>query len=183
MLIIAKKDDVILRHARPEDFVAIDHITITCYTPIYESFIEMVGREAYQEIYYDPENPWPENKTSQNHRLFKEHPEWIWVLEKRGEVFGYVSFKLRPGKNYGIFDNNAVLPSHGDQGWGKFMYRHVLKYFRSLGIRFALVETGLDDAHIPARKAYEGVGFDHQDRITIYYQDLDKFNAGSDPKE
>ena len=60
------------------------------------------------------------------------------------------------------------------------MYRHVLKHFRSAGLRFALVETGLDDAHIPARRAYEGVGFDHQDRITVYYQDLDKRNSDSE---
>ena len=40
------------------------------------------------------------------------------------------------------------------------MYVHVLDRFRSLGLRYAHVDTGLDDAHIPARPAYEAVGFD-----------------------
>ena len=40
------------------------------------------------------------------------------------------------------------------------MYRFVLDHFRRLGLRYAHVDTGLDDAHIPARRAYEAVGFD-----------------------
>jgi hypothetical protein len=40
------------------------------------------------------------------------------------------------------------------------MYRAALDRFRSLGLRFAHVDTGLDDAHIPARRAYEAAGFD-----------------------
>ena len=40
------------------------------------------------------------------------------------------------------------------------MYAHVLDHFRSLGLRYAHVDTGLDDAQIPARRAYEAVGFD-----------------------
>lgn len=160
----------------------IDEITVACYTPIHESFIEMVGKEAYQEIYYDSKKPWPERKIQQNHKLFREHPAWIWVLENKGRIIGYVSFKTRPEKNHGIFDNNGILPSHAGQGWGKFMYRYVLNYFRNQGLKFALVETGLDDSHIPARRAYEGVGFDHQDLITVYYQDLDRLNPGSEPE-
>ncbi|MHA1993020.1 MAG: GNAT family N-acetyltransferase [Candidatus Hodarchaeales archaeon] len=179
-MIIAQKNNVVLRHAKKIDFSQIDEITVICYSAIYQSFVEMVGKDVFQGIYYNSELPWPESKKIQNHNLFAEHPDWIWVLEEQEHLFGYVSFKLKPEKNYGIFDNNGVLPTHAGQGWGKFMYRHVLKFFRSTGLRFALVETGLDAAHIPARRAYEAVGFDHQDLITMYYQDLSKKNPGSE---
>ena len=52
------------------------------------------------------------------------------------------------------------------------MYRHVLHRFRELGLRFAHVDTGLDDAHIPARRAYEAVGFDRTVPDVDYWQDL-----------
>ncbi len=177
---IGEKEGVVLRYAEKKDFPEIDEITVVCYSEIYESFVQRVGEEVFKGIYFNPELPWPESKTTQNHKLYSEHPEWIWVLENQEGVFGYVSFILRPEKNYGIIENNGILPSYTGEGWGKYMYRHVLKFFRSSGLRFALVETGLDDAHIPARRAYEGVGFDHQDRITVYYQDLDMNNPGSE---
>jgi ribosomal protein S18 acetylase RimI-like enzyme len=62
------------------------------------------------------------------------------------------------------------------------MYRHVLQYFRNQGIRFVWVETDLDEPHVPARRAYEAVGFDRQQRIVIYRQDLAQRNPGSEPE-
>ena len=179
-MIIDQRKQAILRQAKEKDLSRIDEITVICYSAIYESFVENVGKDIFQGIYFKSELPWPKSKTIQNHNLFAEHPDWLWVLEDQDNIFGFVSFKLKPEKNYGLIDNNGVLPAYAGQGWGKFMYRHVLKHFRSAGLRFALVETGLDDAHIPARRAYEGVGFDHQDRITVYYQDLDKRNSDSE---
>jgi len=84
----------------------------------------------------------------------------VWVLEDTGWVFGYVTFWLFPERSYGHLDNSAVDPSCRGEGWARFMYVHVLEQFRSLGLRYAHVDTGLDDAHIPARAAYEAVGFD-----------------------
>jgi hypothetical protein len=52
------------------------------------------------------------------------------------------------------------------------MYRSVLRHFRDLGLRWAHVDTGLDDAQIPARRAYEAVGFDRRVPTVEYWQDL-----------
>ena len=111
-MIIGEKDGVILRYTMKEDFDQIDEITIICYSQIHESFVNMVGEEIYKGIYYNPELSWPKSKTIQNHNLFSEHPDWIWVLEKKAHIFGYVSFKLKPEKNYGIIVNNGVLPAY-----------------------------------------------------------------------
>jgi hypothetical protein len=61
------------------------------------------------------------------------------------------------------------------------MYRHVLEHFRSQGLRFACLNTGLDPAHAPARRAYEAVGFDRQVPVVEYWQDLTQRNPGSEP--
>ena len=82
------------------------------------------------------------------------------MLDDAGEVFGYVSFWLVPERSYGHLDNNAIDARRAGQGWATFMYRRVLDRFRELGLSYAHVDTGLDDAHIPARRAYEAVGFD-----------------------
>jgi hypothetical protein len=50
-----------------------------------------------------------------------------------------------------------------------------------VGLRFAHVDTGLDDAHIPARRAYEAVGFDRAVPTVEYWRDLSRLDAASQP--
>jgi ribosomal protein S18 acetylase RimI-like enzyme len=178
---IGTKDTAILRRAQPEDMPRIDEITIVCYTAIQESWVAMQGYEIYRAL-NDPDKNWEERKTGQNRELFAEHPEWVWVLELDSQIFGFVTFKIIDivaGKKLGIIENNGVLPEYTGMGWGKFMYRHVLNYFRDQGLIVAFVETGLDDPHISARKAYEAVGFDRMAPVAYYWQDLLKNNLGS----
>ena len=157
---IAQRDEVVLRHATEADLPAIDHLTAIGYEPIQESFVAMLGADLYETVQANPGQTWEQRKAQQNRRLFAEHPEQVWVLEDTGWVFGYATFWLFPERSYGHLDNSAVDPSCRGEGWARFMYVHVLEHFRSLGLRYAHVDTGLDDAHIPARAAYEAVGFD-----------------------
>ena len=180
-MIITEKEGVVLRLAREADLARVDEITIICYTPIAESYISLLGPECYEVVKHDPHLTWQERKTGQVHRLFGQHPEWLWVLEKAGLVIGFIMFYLIPDQGYGHIDNNGVHPDYAGQGWGTFMYRHVLAHFRQQGLRFAHVDTGLDPAHIPARRAYESVGFDRQVPTVEYWQDLAKNNPGSRP--
>lgn len=177
---LAERDGFLLRYARADDMTAIDKITIICYTPIHENWVAMHGEMIYNRIYGHRE-PWEADKTKQNHDLFFQHPEWVWVLEKDAQVIGYVTFSINFDKSLGTIENNGVLPQYAGKGLGKFMYRQVLDYFRKQGLTIAFVETGLDAPHIPARKAYEAVGFDRMAPIALYWQELERNNPGSDP--
>jgi ribosomal protein S18 acetylase RimI-like enzyme len=178
-LTIAERDGAVLREARREDLPAIDALTVEGYAAIQESYVSMLGEETYEAVPHRPELTWEERKCAQNRDLFDEHPAQVWVLERDGVVFAYVTFWLFPEQSYGQIDNNAVARVDAGQGWATFMYRHVLERFRSLGLRFAHVYTGLDDAHAPARRAYEEVGFERQVPVVEYWQDLSKRNPGS----
>jgi len=177
---LARRDGAVLRLARSTDLPAIDELTVLGYGAIQESYVAMLGAECYDAVRNEPQLTWDERKATQNRRLFAEHPEQLWVLDD-GQVFGYVSFWLVPEQQYGHIDNNAVHPDRAGRGWATFMYRHLLEHFRALGLRFAHVDTGLDDAHIAARRAYEAVGFDHTVPIVEYWQDLRALNPGSTP--
>ena len=157
---IAQRDGVVLREAHEEDLPAIDALTVAGYEAIQASFVAMVGDDLYETVHAEADRSWDERKCAQNRVLFAEHPEQVWVLDDAGEVVGYVTFWLFPERRYGHLDNNAVAADRAGQGWATFMYREVLDHFRALGLEYAHVDTGLDDAHIPARRAYEAVGFD-----------------------
>ena len=176
--IVAMRSGAVLRLAQEGDLEAIDRLTIDGYQPIQESYVAMLGEECYEAVRLEPELSWEERKTKQNRDLYAAHPEQVWVLEQDGDVFGFVTFWL-VGGSYGHLDNNAVRADRAGEGWGTFMYRHVLEHFREQGLRFAHVDTGLDDAHIPARRAYEAVGFDRMVPGVDYWQDLRRRNPGS----
>ena len=179
---IAERDRFVLRHATERDMARIDEITITCYADIQRSWEEIHGEEIYSAVYRHPEKTWQEEKTEQNHTLFKDHPECLWVLEHKDETVGYVSFSVNEKKSIGTILNNGVIPEYAGNGLGRYMYRHVLQHFRNTGVRFAFVETGLDDPHTAARRAYEAVGFDRQAQIALYWQDLRENNPNSLPE-
>jgi hypothetical protein len=141
--VIAERNGSVLRHAFEADLPAVDGLTVDCYRPIWESYVAMLGEECYEAVRHDPELTWEERKIRQNRDLFAEHPEWLWVLAEREQVFGFVSFWLVPEKSYGHIDNNGVRRDRAGQGWATFMYRHVLQAFHDAGLRFAHVDTGL----------------------------------------
>jgi ribosomal protein S18 acetylase RimI-like enzyme len=177
--IIARRGDAILRVATEADLDAIDVLTVDGYRAIQESYVAMLGEDCYDEVRPQPELRWDERKTRQNRDLFADHPDQLWVLERDGDVFGFVGFWLFPTQSYGHIDNNAVRADEAGHGWATFMYRQVPDHFREQGLRFAHVDTGLDDAHIPARRAYEAVGFDRALPNVDYWQDLSSGNRGS----
>ena len=178
-MVVATKGGAVLRHAVEQDLAAVDALTVESYRAIQESFVAMLGDDCYDAVRLEPELTWEERKIQQNRRLYDEHPEQLWVLEEDGDVFGFVSFWLFPDKSYGHIDNNGLRADRVGQGWATFMYRHVLEHFRAQGLRFAHVDTGLDDAHIRARRAYEATGFDRQVPTVDYWQDLSLRNPGS----
>ncbi len=178
---IAELDGKILRFAKKEDMPYIDQITIVCYQKIHESWVEHQGSDIAEGL-SKPGVSWEEAKTKQNHDLFEKNPEWLWVLEENGVPIGFMSFILLLDKKLGIIENNGVLPSHAGKGLGKFMYRHALQYMRRQGMRFVFLETGMDDPHIPARRAYEAVGFDRKFHGVYYWQNLDENKPESFPQ-
>lgn len=177
--IIGRRDDTVLRVATDADLDAIDRLTTEGYASIQESHVSMLGEDCYETVRHQAELRWDERKRRQNRDLYAEHPDQLWVLERNGDVLGFVSFWIFSAQSYGHIDNNAVRSDEAGRGWATFMYRHVLDHFRELGLRFAHVDTGLDDAHIPARRAYEAVGFDRAVPNVDYWQDLTARNPGS----
>ena len=109
--LVARRGDASLRCALHSDLPAVDAVTVVCYRPIQESYVNMLGEPCYEAVRHQPELSWEERKILQNRNLYAEHPDRLWVLEEGGDLFGYVSLWLVPEKQYGHIDNNGVHPS------------------------------------------------------------------------
>lgn len=182
MTVIARRRGAVLRHATAADLPAIDAIAIACWTPIHQGFRELLGEVIYEERARGLPS-WQENKCQQLHAHFERAPDQLWVIDRDGEVVAFVTFLLNDQQRIGSIGNNGVRPDAAGQGWGTYMYRHVLDHFRARGMRLATVHTGLDWGHAPARRAYEAVGFAHATPFVDYWMDLEQRHPGSMPEE
>jgi GNAT superfamily N-acetyltransferase len=66
---------------------------------------------------------------------------------------------LTDGERVGEIYMIAVDPSHQRAGVGSLLTTHALDWMKGEGMRLAMVETGGDPGHAPARRTYERAGF------------------------
>ena len=157
-----------IRAYRPEDLPILMDIGNRAWQPIYRMF-----REAYGEELFRLRTPNPDTAKGEQIRSHCErHPEWVFVCEEEGKIVGFVTFMLDENRKIGTIGNNARDPECKRKGVGQQMYKAVLDFFREKGMRFATVHTGLDDAHAPARRAYERAGFNLSHSDINYFMEL-----------
>ena len=162
-------DDVIIRALKPDDVETLAEIGLAAWTPVFEVRRKMVGDDIYDTV-------WPdalERKANQIRRACEpEHAAHVRVAETGGKVAGFVTFYADVDAGVGEIGNNAVHPDFQGRGIGGRMYAAVFDELRAMGVRIVKVSTGGDDAHLPARRAYEKAGFDLSLPSVTYYRKL-----------
>ena len=83
----------------------------------------------------------------------------IWVATDANSVVGFVAVKLHSEDSMGEIYMVAVDPSFQGQGIGSALIEFALERMKNAGMSIAMVETGGDPGHAPARHTYEKVGF------------------------
>ncbi len=154
-----------IRNYIGSDYETLVSIANHAYAKIYEGFREQLGEDIFSILYRNSF----ESKAAQIRNHVDAHPDWCYVAERNGKIVGFITFAFVREIGLGLISNNAADPDSGEKGVGQEMYAAVLERFRSEGMRLAQVTTGLDEAHAPARKAYERAGFrEHKESITYY---------------
>jgi ribosomal protein S18 acetylase RimI-like enzyme len=158
-----------IRPYKASDLPHLMDIGNRAWRPIRAEVRKVLGDRMYAVIQPDPE----QSKGEQIKAHADQWPDWVWVAEtEEGCVVGFVTFHVDTDKRVAEILNNAVDPDCGLKGVGQMMYRSVLDSFRTQGVWVVKVDTGLDDAHAPARRAYERLGFRHRLEHVTYYMDL-----------
>ena len=157
-----------IRPYKPSDLETVAEIGNRAWENIYTMFRSVYGDELFSLIR-------PDEKTSKGDEIRKScalHPEWVLICERKGAVAGFITFWLDRDKKIGVIGNNAKDPDSLEKGIGREMYLAVLDFFRENGMLYAEVSTGLDEAHAPARRAYEAAGFNIRHEKAAYYRKL-----------
>ena len=95
----------------------------------------------------------------------------MYVAEVDGRPVGFVVYELNLQDKAGEVPLLAVHPDHQNQGIGTKLNEFALARMQESGMRLAVVGTGGDPGHAPARRSYEKAGYTPLPLVR-YYQAL-----------
>jgi GNAT superfamily N-acetyltransferase len=160
---------VAIREFESADLDTILEIAVAAWRPIFASFREIVGGEIFDLVTPDPD----EKKRQQVIRACATDSETlVWVAVIENDIAGFITVDMDHESLVAEIGNNAVSPGHQHQGVGSLMYEFVLDRMREAGMKCAIVETGGDESHAPARRAYEKAGFTGAVPSLVYHLKL-----------
>lgn len=165
--------DIKIVPATEEHIEEVKKITIAAWTPIHKVRKEILG----EEIYNLTSKGWEEAKCESVIKALLSYDEqykgYVALLDDK--VAGFVTYRVIKGNpDIGRMGNNAVSPEFTGKGIGSTMYKFVLDEMENIGLKYASVYTGLDEAHAPARRAYEKAGYNPETstKTIEYYMHL-----------
>ncbi len=82
----------------------------------------------------------------------------VWVAIEAGAIAGFVAIRFHEGKLGEIY-MIAVDPDYQRRGIAMALTDFAVERMKEAGMQIAMVETGGDPGHAPARAAYEKAGF------------------------
>ena len=82
----------------------------------------------------------------------------VWVADVDAKVVGFVAVRIHDDRRIGEIDMLAVDPPHQGTGIGTSLTNFALEWIKASGVSVAVVETGADPGHAPARRTYEKAG-------------------------
>ena len=141
-------------------------ITAKAWIPIREVNKEILGKDIYNFLH---EN-WQEVKKEAVRNSLCAGKGLIAICGDK--VMGFTTYEIHEKTKCGEILNNAVSPDARGLGIAGKLNGALLNLFKEKGCITAMVSTGLDDGHAPARRAYEKLGFSKNLPQVEYYMDL-----------
>ncbi len=149
--------DVRFRRAFPSDSQKLHEIRAAAFAPIFNGFRAALGAELYSLVQQDEDLRQGEILDD----CLAKGADWVvLVAERTDDPVGFICYRCDASKRIAEVGLNAIHPSHAGKGLGVQMYEHVVRAVRDQGALAVTVATGGDEAHAPARRAYEKAGFD-----------------------
>ena len=145
-----------IRAFEPGDLATLQSIRKAAFEPVFNSFRGIVGEQIAALAFRTADE---EQATLLEDICAAQSGHQVLVVECAQQTIGFVSYSLDAEQRTGEIGLNAVLPEYAGRGIGTWMYQRVLATMKDKGMKLAVVGTGGDDSHAPARRSYEKAGF------------------------
>jgi GNAT superfamily N-acetyltransferase len=141
----------LIRRGTPADRDAIVELSLRAWAPVFASIEEVIGPDLSARMHGD----WREHQAETVRATLANSSVTVWVADADGVVVGFVVATLDREPGMGEIWMLAVDPDHQLRGTGSALTEHATDWLRASGMQVAMVETGGDAGHAPARRVYE----------------------------
>jgi GNAT superfamily N-acetyltransferase len=140
----------------PHHLDAIVQLSLRAWAPVFDSIKNAMNIDLYQQFYPDH---WRVSQQQAVEEVCAAEETTVWVAIDADALIGFVALKLHSADSMGEIYMVAVEPDFQGQGIGSTLINFALDWMKDVGMSMAMVETGGDPGHAPARRTYEKVGF------------------------
>ena len=131
-------------------------LSLRAWAPVFDSIQEVMDAEVYKVFY---PNDWRVVQQKVVEDVCAAEEIHVWVAVEEDAVVGFVAVKLHAEDSMGEIYIIAVDPDFQGQNIGTALTAFALDWMGQAGMSIAMVETGGDPGHAPARRLYEKAGF------------------------
>ena len=157
-----------IRSYADQDLDAIVELSLLAWEPIFKSFKQILGPQIYPIIYPD----WRKSQQEGVEATVKDRGKFhTLVADLDGTVTGFVVYELHDKDSTGEVQLLAVHPDYQNRGVGTELNVTALEQMKAAGMKLAVVGTGGEEGHAPARRSYEKAGYTGLPLVR-YYKDL-----------
>jgi ribosomal protein S18 acetylase RimI-like enzyme len=155
-----------IRQFDDSDFPEIVELSLLAWEPVFESFEKVLGPRVFPILYPD----WRETQAEGVEGACRAKDKYHAVVaELDGRVVGFIAYELKGETGEVVL--LAVHPEFQRRGIATQLNQAALGAMKAAGMKMAVAETGGEEGHAPARKAYEKVGYTGLP-IVRYFKDL-----------
>ncbi|MEM9265817.1 MAG: GNAT family N-acetyltransferase [Cyanobacteria bacterium P01_F01_bin.13] len=140
----------------PQHIDTVIQLSLRAWTPVFESLQTMMNTDVHQAFYPDG---WRVSQQKAVEDACTTENINVWVAIDAKITVGFVAVKLDAESSMGEIYMVAVDPDFQGRGIGTALTEFALAWMKEAGMSIAMVETGGDPGHAPARHTYEKVGF------------------------
>jgi GNAT superfamily N-acetyltransferase len=145
-----------IRPFRSDDLEAVIDLSLRAWAPVFASLRDVLGDEIFLRLHPD----WRSSQTDAVEASCTDDAHDAFVAVADGRPVGFVTVALNAfHERMGAIDILGVDPDYQRRGIGARLTTFAVDHMRRRGMDIAVVETGGDPGHAPARAAYESAGF------------------------
>jgi ribosomal protein S18 acetylase RimI-like enzyme len=134
---------------------AVIRLSLRAWTPVFNSIQNVMDLDVYRELHPD----WRVSQQRAVEAVCAAEDTCVWVAIDASSTVGFVAAKLDVETRMGEIYMVAVDPDFQGHGIGTALTEFALNWMKEAGMSVAMVETGGDPGHAPARRTYEKLGF------------------------
>jgi ribosomal protein S18 acetylase RimI-like enzyme len=143
----------VIRPSTPADADRVVELSLAAWDPVFASFRGVMGDDLYERVHPD----WRVAQAESVRDALGSNDTWVSTTD--GAISGFVNVTFDSGERSGEIYMIAVDPAYQRRGIASLLTEHALDEMRARGLDLAIVATGGDPGHAPARRTYERAGF------------------------